>query len=86
MQHTEPVPGWFQPVFHSIAQPLLTGGVPTGFFISSMLGTMMLFLAWWPVVLVQAGVYRLAQQLTKWDPQWCGILCMHLTYSRSYEA
>jgi type IV secretory pathway TrbD component len=84
MQPT-PVAGWHQPIFHSLAQPLLTGGVPSGFFIASMLGAMVLFFVWWPVIVVQAGVYGLARVLTQWEPQWCGILVMHLTYARYYE-
>jgi hypothetical protein len=85
MQHQDPVPNWFSPVFQSLAQPILTAGVPTGFFIWSMLGTMMLFLAWWPIALLQAGMYGLARVLTVWEPQWCGILVMHLTYRRWYQ-
>jgi type IV secretory pathway TrbD component len=85
MTQQDPVPNWFAPVYHSLAQPLLIGGVPAGFFIATMLGTMMLFLAWWPIILVQAGLYGLARVLTRWEPQWGGMLVMHVTYARHYE-
>ena len=70
MQTQNPAPGWFVPVYQSLAQPLLTGGVPSGFFIVTMLGTLMLAMAWWPVLVVQAGLYGLARRLTGWEPQW----------------
>ena len=51
----------------------------------SMLGTLMLALAWWPVVVLQAGLYTLAKRLTAWDPLWMGILGRYLSYATRYE-
>lgn len=85
MAQEDPVPGWYQPVFQSLAQPLLTAGVPSGFFIPTMVGTLLLAMTWWPIIVVQAGLYGLARRLTRWEPQWGGILLMHITYARHYE-
>jgi len=85
MQSQEPVPGWQAPVYQSLAQPMLTAGVPSDFFMLSMLGTLMLALAWWPVVVLQAGLYTLAKRLTAWDPLWMGILGRYLSYATRYE-
>jgi len=64
---------------------MLTAGVPSDFFMLSMLGTLMLALAWWPVVVLQAGLYTLAKRLTAWDPLWMGILGRYLSYATRYE-
>ena len=85
MTQTEPVPGWQAPVFQSLAQPMLTAGVPSDFFMLTMVGTLALALVWWPIVVVQAGVYALAKRLTAWNPFWMGILWRYLSYSARYE-
>ena len=85
MYQQAPVDGWFTPVHQSLAQPLLTGGVPSGFFIITMLGTLLLAMAWWPIILVQVGLYGLAKRLTVWEPQWSAILLLHLTYAKHYR-
>ena len=85
MQPTEPVPGWHAPVYQSLAQPMLTAGVPSDFFMFSMVGTLALALVWWPVLVLQAGVYWVAKRLTAWDPLWMGILRRYLSYSARYE-
>jgi hypothetical protein len=51
----------------------------------SMVSTLAIALAWWPIVVVQAGVYVLAKRLTAWDPQWLGILRRYLSYASRYE-
>jgi type IV secretory pathway TrbD component len=85
MQTQEPIPGWFAPVYQSLAQPMLTAGVPSDFFMLSMLGTLAIALVWWPIVVVQLAVYRLARRLTAWDPLWMGILTRYLSYAARYE-
>ena len=85
MQQQEPVSGWFGPVYQSLAQPMLTAGVPSDFFMVSMVSTLAMALAWWPIVIVQAGVYSVAKRLTAWDPLWMGILWRYMSYSTRYE-
>jgi type IV secretory pathway TrbD component len=85
MTHTEPIPGWLGPVYQSLAQPMLTAGVPSDFFMMSMVTTLACSLAWWPAWIVQAGVYALAKRLTAWDPLWMGILWRYLQYATRYE-
>jgi type IV secretory pathway TrbD component len=85
MPAQEPIPGWYGPVYQSLAQPMLTAGVPSDFFMMSMVSTLAIALAWWPIVVVQAGVYGLAKRLTAWDPQWLGILKNYLSYASRYE-
>jgi hypothetical protein len=81
----EPVPGWWGPVYQSLAQPMLTAGVPSDFFMASMLTTLAIALAWWPIAVVQAWVYLLAKRLTTWDPLWWGILTRYFAYAPRYE-
>jgi type IV secretory pathway TrbD component len=85
MQQQEPVPGWFAPVHQSLAQPMLTAGVPSDFFMMSMVGTLAIALAWWPIAVLQAGAFLLAKRLTAWDPLWMGILWRYLCYETRYE-
>lgn len=79
------LPEWFSPVPQSLAQPLLTASVPSDFFMYSMLLTLVISLAWWPVWALQAGLYAVAKRLTRWDPLWMGILLRYLSYSARYE-
>lgn len=84
MQH-DSVPGWFGPVYQSLAQPMLTAGVSSDFFMLSMVTTLAMALAWWPIVIVQACVYTVAKRLTAWDPLFIGIMWRYLGYTQRYE-
>jgi type IV secretory pathway TrbD component len=85
MPATEPVQGWQAPVYQSLAQPMLTAGVPSDFFMMSMVSTLAIALAWWPIVVVQVGIYLVAKRLTAWDARWITILCRYFSYHARYE-
>jgi hypothetical protein len=72
-------------VYQSLAQPMLTAEIPSDLFMMSMVCTLAVALAWWPIVVLQAGFYVVARRLTAWDPLWMGILWRYLRAETRYE-
>lgn len=85
MTHQAPIPGWYAPVFQSLAQPILTAGVPSDFFMFSMIATLAIALMWWPVIVLQGGAYLMSKRLTAWDPLWIPLLWRYFSYASRYE-
>lgn len=86
---------WGAPVYHSLSDPFLMGGVPPIFCLLNALGTMLLTLVtllcgWFQAACTSAllgmGLHAGAAMATQLEPHWWGMWREYLHYHDSYEA
>lgn len=86
---SEQLPEHFtSPIYHALTEPLLLAGVPRNFFILNACLTFALvaYLHWWWYLPIGIGGYAAVKMITKYDPQWFGIILRALRYRDYYEA
>jgi type IV secretory pathway TrbD component len=85
MSDSDEVAGWTAPIYQSLAQPLLFAHVPHGFLVTLLTSTCIVFLRWWPVVVVSGLLYGGVRLGTAYEPQFLLMLWRHISYSAFYE-
>jgi type IV secretory pathway TrbD component len=85
----EQLPAQFtSPVYQSLTTPILTAGVPRGFFILNGMVTFgcVAYLHWLWYLPIGFVAYAAVKMATKYDPYWWGVLGRALRYKDFYEA
>ena len=77
--------GWSVPVYQSLTQPQLQGGVSRGFFIVDVTVVAAGVLWWWPIILVGGALYLAAWIGTRYDPHFFEIILAHVQQHDHYE-
>ena len=79
------LPDWSVPVYQSLTQPQLQGGVPRSFCIIDVTVVAAVVLWWWPIVLIGAALYLAAWIGTHYDPYFFEIIMAHVQQHDRYE-
>lgn len=82
---SEPVEGWTAPVYQSIAQPHLLGGISSTLMIALVTLSGISLFWWYPLVLLAGGIYGVALVGTRYDTDCFDILIEHWRHKRYYE-
>lgn len=79
------IDGWAAPVYQSLTQPQLQGGVSRSFFILDVTAVAAMVLWWPPIVLIGGALYAAAWIGTRYDPHFLEIIMAHLQQQAHYE-
>ena len=86
---------WSAPVYHSLSDPFLMGGVPPIFCLLNALGTILLTLlalligfyqTALTIAILGIGLHACAAIGTQYEPHWWGMWREYFRYRDSYEA
>jgi hypothetical protein len=79
------LPGWHAPMYEVMQRTPTFYGVPMGFFVADVLGSLLVAPYWWPSLVVGLGLYGVAYVGTQIEPHWLAMGWEYLGYRAHYE-